>query len=94
MEKWKPGNRGGRFYHDPQAELRFWIYRAGDFPMVAVPVELLVACERRRECDATTIATGDEDGPMPPMTIYCRLNSDHKDLGVKSHFNGYYHWED
>lgn len=91
MDQWQPKNYRGSWYTDPRDELRARAKQArqlGD-TYAAVPVALALACADLHECDATTIATQDEDGPLPtPLQIFCRLPRDHQHM----HYNGYTHW--
>jgi len=89
-QDWKPSNYGGRIYYDPREELSYW---ADSVPqgqtMVAVPIATLRAAAAVRECRATTVSYGDEDGPMEPCTLYCRKPEGHR----YSHSNGYASWD-
>src|SRR5688500_8833246 len=91
-EKWKPINYGGSIYSDPRDELRARARRAqdGNDSYVAIPGKLAIACSELRECNARTILTGDEDGPLnPPLEIKCRKPEGHPHM----HYNGYVNWE-
>jgi len=85
---WKPKNLDGSIYYDPREELSYWA-RSTTFPMVAVPVETLLAAAELRECRSQTVSYSDEDGPMPPMTLHCRKPDGHQG----PHYNGYATWE-
>lgn len=92
MQHWKPCNYEGVTYYDPRNELKARARRAelGHDTYVAVPIELAIACANLRECDATTVLTGDEDGPLnPPVTIRCSKPEMH----LFTHSNGYVSWE-
>lgn len=89
---WKPINYRGAWHHDPRDELRARARasQADGATYVLVPMDLAFACADLHECDASTIATQDEDGPLPePIRIHCRLPRDHQ----YRHYNGYTHWE-
>lgn len=89
MDEWTPGNHAGTIYHDPKDELEYWIKRADHDPMVAVPVKLLVAVHKRRQCNETTIVSGDEDGPLTPMVVRCVKQEGH----FYRHTNGFTTWK-
>lgn len=96
MKKWNPINFHGSWHYDPREEIRHRARIASDQgdSYVSIPIELAMACADLHECDAMTITTGDEDGPLPePLTIYCRLPRDHHLTGQIQHYNGYTHWE-
>lgn len=87
----------GAWHTDPRDELKHRAQvatRQGD-DYVSVPISLAMACAELHECDATTVVTGDEDGPLPvPLTIHCRLPAGHALTRVMMHSNGYTNWED
>ena len=58
--------------------------------MVAVPAALIREVFEMRVCRATMVATGDEDGPLKPMTVHCVEQAGH----LYPHHNGYFTWED
>lgn len=95
-EKWKPINFCGSWHHDPRDELRHrarLAERQND-SYVAIPVKLALAVASLRECSATTVLTGDEDGPLdPPIQIKCRLPEGHAPT-IRMHYNGYTNWND
>lgn len=96
MNTWKPINYRGTIYYDPREELRARARHGAqdNATYVLVPMQLALACAELHECDATTIATHDEDGPLPePLRIFCRLPRDHHLTGQIKHYNGYTHWE-
>lgn len=92
MQRWKPINYEGTIYYDPRQELKARARRAelGHDTYVAVPIELAIACANLRECDATTVIHGDEDGPMPPALIRCSK----PELHNFDHSNGYISWKE
>lgn len=93
-EPWRPSNKGGKIFYDPKDELKYWVERAQGDPMVAVPVTTLIAVIHRQECSARKMINTDEDGPVIPREIVCRLTSLHKEHGIDMHYNGYMHWSD
>jgi len=87
---WKPINFNGKIADDPRGEVAARARRAesqGD-SMVAIPLSLAFALADLRECVASTMLDNDEDGPIPPMTIYCHKPEGHEHM----HYNGYTHW--
>lgn len=92
MKKWQPINFKGDWNSDPRGELKRRIEHArlANDAYVAIPVELATALSELRECDATTILSGDEDGPMDPIVVRCKHPKDHQ----HSHSNGYVSWSD
>jgi hypothetical protein len=92
MNKWKPNNFMGHWSDDPRDEIR--VRRnaalAQNDTHFTISIELATALVDLRECDATTVLTGDEDGPMPPMTVRCKKLKGHVD---ESHYNGYISWK-
>ena len=91
IDKWEPINWRGNWNYDPRGELRdrAEVARRNNDDWVAIPVKLALACAELRECKATTIMTGDEDGPLPePLTIVCRKLDKHSGM----HNNGYMSW--
>lgn len=91
MDKWKPNNYMGYWSYDPRDELKHRLHRAEQAydKFVAIPMLLAHALAELRECDATTVTRGDEDGPMEPLTIRCRRIKDHQ----HKHSNGYVSWD-
>lgn len=93
--KWKPINFKGAWNYDPRGELRARAKHAqlANDDFVAIPLALAYALADLHECDAiTTIQAHDPNDD--PMTIYCRLPTDHKKHGIEMHFNGYINWKD
>lgn len=83
MDKWMPINYRGSWHHDPRDELRHRAQVARDShdSWVAIPVALAIAVAELRECSATTVITGDEDGPFSsPIEVKCRLPKDHQHM--------------
>ncbi len=88
-QDWKPKNLGGTFYPSAKEELKYWASRAGNDPMVSVPVSTLRAAVDFRECGERTTLFFDEDGPLSnPLEIQCREQEGHKN----NHYNGYCSW--
>ena len=90
MAPWKPLNYEGTIYYDPRDEVGARASnaaRCGDGAL-AISVSLARALADLRECDSTTVLTGDEDGPLPPMTVRCRKPVAHDGM----HFNGSASW--
>ena len=92
MNKWKPNNFLGYWSYDPRYEIRVRAQAAlkQHDTHFTISVELAMALAELRECDATTVSTGDEDGPMPPITIRCKKMKGHTD---EYHHNGYSSWK-
>lgn len=93
MNKWQPINYRGAWHQDPRDELRARADHAGDSgdAYVAVPLNLAYACANLHECDATTVSSGDEDGPFihgGPLILHCRKPDKHDHM----HGNGYTNW--
>jgi len=88
---WKSNNFLGTWSYDPRDELRARALRAQEAhdTMVAIPLNLAFACANLRECDATTILSHDEDGPLPPIVIRCKKTQGHD----YQHHNGYCGWD-
>jgi hypothetical protein len=64
---------------------------------VAVPAWLLERVANWRECGAQRVFEHDEDGPIKPMTAFCRREQGHDEAGrpdyVRAHSNGYFEWK-
>ena len=94
MKTWQPNNFMGHWSYDPREEIRVRAFAAlGQHDShLTISVDLAMALADLRECDATTILTGDEDGPInPPVTIRCKKMKHHTD---DYHFNGYISWKE
>jgi len=92
-DEWKPINYKGHWNYDPRGELllRAQVAQENNDDYVAIPVKLAIACGKLRECGATTILTGDEDGPLStPLQIQCRKPEKHSG----KHYNGYCEWDE
>lgn len=86
----------GRWVSTPLHELGAWADTAHG-PMVAVPVDVLTAASRWRECSQRTMLKCDEDGPLrTPVEIVCRRQQGHDLPGnpdhIRQHSNGYATW--
>lgn len=94
MGKWKPINFKGAWNYDPRGEVRARAKHAqlANDDFVGIPLSLAYALADLHECDATTTIKSSPDAE--PITIHCRLATDHQTHGVEMHFNGYLNWED
>lgn len=93
MKKWAPKNYKGSWHYDPRDELRHRARVAAETndKWLAIPIELAIAVADLRECSATTIVKGDENGPYKqPITVRCRKAADHH---TPLHSTGSLTWE-
>ncbi len=91
MKIWKPINYNGSIYYDPRQELAARMATAleNHDEYAAIPCTLIQAVVYLVECSATTILTGDEDGPLDPsVQVKCRKPANHS----HDHDNGYISW--
>lgn len=73
---------------DPREVLRVRAARPGPEGWVMVRAAEITAVYRMRVCRSTARFDSDEDGPMPPTTVYCVEQAGHNG----GHGNGYFTW--